>query len=101
MKTTTGPAAPPVGGDPSTLPPARPDPAMGEPIKPELKWGVVVGTVLIPLVGIIMGIIFMVDANASPEKKEVGKLWLMVGIGAIVLQTICWCGVGALAGGGY
>ena len=43
-----------------------------------LKWGITAVTVFIPLIGIVMVVIYLRDAN--PEKKAVGKLWLWVGI---------------------
>jgi uncharacterized membrane protein YvbJ len=46
-------------------------------INPTLKNGILVGSVFIPLLGIIMGAIYLLDAN--PEKKAVGRLWLIVG----------------------
>ena len=54
-----------------------------------MKIGILLGSIVVPLLGIIMGIVYMNDAN--PAKKEVGKLWLIVGIVAFVL----WCGVSA------
>ena len=51
-----------------------------------MKWGIAAVTVLIPLVGLIMGIVYMKDAN--PEKKAVGKLWLVVACAIIALYCI-------------
>ena len=72
---------------PSQSPPAQP-PAGGGAVSKELKIGIIIGTVLIPLLGIIMGLIYMNDPN--PEKKAVGKLWLYVGIGMFAAGCICW-----------
>jgi hypothetical protein len=61
-----------------------------------MKIGIIVGTVFIPLLGIVMGLIYMNDAN--PEKKAVGKLWLYVGIGMTVLGCLCYAIIGGMAG---
>jgi hypothetical protein len=53
-----------------------------------LKIGIIVGSIFIPLLGIIMGAIFMNDPNL--EKKKVGRLWLYVGIGVIALECLCF-----------
>jgi hypothetical protein len=42
----------------------------------------------IPIVGIIVGIIWMNDKNE--EKKQAGKICLIIGIVSIVLSCICW-----------
>jgi len=71
------------------IPPPPPAPPL--PIPPEegvsegLKIGMVIGSIILPLVGIIMGAIYM--NNPSPAKKKVGKLWLFISIGA----SIFWC----------
>jgi hypothetical protein len=60
-----------------------------EQVSDGLKIGVIIGTLFIPLLGIIMGIIFMQDTN--PNKKAVGKTWLYVGLGMMALSVICIC----------
>ena len=88
-------------GAPITAAAAEPTPsvpatAASGAVSKELKIGIIVGTVLIPLLGIIMGLIYMNDPN--PEKKAVGKLWLYVGIGMCVLGCLCYAiaiGLGA------
>jgi hypothetical protein len=57
-----------------------------------MKIGIIVGTVFIPLLGIIMGLIYMNDPH--PQKKAVGRTWLYVGIGIVVL----YCGFGFMIG---
>jgi hypothetical protein len=52
-----------------------------------MKVGVIVGTLVIPLLGIILGVIYMNDAN--PSKKAAGKTWLFVGIGVTAVYCIC------------
>ena len=54
-----------------------------EAVSAGMKWGITALSVLIWPVGIVMGIIYLRDDN--PEKKAVGKLWLGVGIGMLVL----------------
>jgi hypothetical protein len=50
-----------------------------------LKIGIAVGSAIIPLLGIIMGAIYM--NKPSLAKKKAGKLWLFIGIGAMIF----WC----------
>ena len=81
----SGPSVPPTGA-----------------VSKEMKIGIIVGTVFIPLLGIIMGLIYMNDPN--PEKKAVGKLWLYVGIGVLALGCLCYAimmGLGAAASAGH
>ena len=71
-------------------PPHTPDsvvPATTGEVPQGLKIGVIAGSILIPLLGIIMGLIYMNDAN--PAKKAVGKTWLWVGVGAIAFWCVC------------
>ena len=76
-----------MAGRPSTPPPEAGAVAAGKPaVTNELKWGIVAGSVLLPLVGIVMGIVYWMDAN--PEKKAVGKLWLWTGIGLGILYAL-------------
>ncbi|WP_423799531.1 hypothetical protein [Neobacillus sp. SAB-20_R2A] len=49
----------------------------------------------IPIVGIILGIIWMNDQDV--EKKAIGKTCLTVGIVSIVLSCICWFALSALS----
>src|SRR5947207_14154981 len=55
-----------------------------------LKLGIAIGTVFMPLLGIVMGIIYMNDPN--PEKRSVGTLWLYIGIGVLAVECIA-CGL--------
>jgi hypothetical protein len=61
-------------------------------VSSELKIGIIIGTLFVPLLGIILGIVFMNDP--LPEKNAVGRTWLYTGIGAIVL----YCFVGGCLG---
>jgi hypothetical protein len=66
-------------------PPSPPAPA-GE-VTQGLNIGIIIGSIIIPLLGIIMGLVYMNDA--SPAKKAAGKIWLYVGIGAVAFWCIC------------
>jgi len=74
------PPEPPVTPPPQRLMSSGPTPGPEPAVSNGLKIGICIATILVPLVGLIMGGIYMKDAN--PEKKAVGKLWLFVGIGA-------------------
>lgn len=81
------PPAPPPAPPAQPAPPAPPVPPPGTAaVSGGMKWGITVGSVLFPLLGIVMGIIYMRDAN--PDKKAVGKLWLGVGIVLMLLYVI-------------
>ncbi|MFF2446864.1 hypothetical protein ACFVSW_07130 [Neobacillus sp. NPDC058068] len=49
----------------------------------------------VPVVGIILGIIWMNDEDL--EKKAIGKTCLIVGIVSIVLSCVCWFAASALS----
>lgn len=53
-----------------------------------LKIGIIIATLFIPLIGIVMGGIYMY--NQDPSKKAVGKLWLIVGAAAFVFHLILY-----------
>jgi hypothetical protein len=59
-------------------------------VSPGLKVGVGVLSVVIPflgpVVGFIMGIIFVADA--SPAKKSVGKLWLLLACVGLIFHCM-------------
>ncbi len=57
-----------------------------------LKYGILGASVLMPLIGIIMGLVYLLKAD-SDESKSVGKLWLFGGLALAVL----W----AFVSGGY
>ena len=59
------------------------------------KTGLGILSFLIPLAGIILGIIYMNDSD--PSKKAAGKTYLYLGIGGMVLG----CLIVAAGGGGY
>lgn len=61
-------------------------------VSPELKIGIAIASVIIPIVGIVMGAIYMKDEN--PSKKSAGKLWLYLGLGV----TVFYCVLAMLGG---
>lgn len=63
------------------------------PVSDGLRIGIIVATIFIPILGIIMGAVFMNDPN--PNKKKIGKVWLMVGIGMAVVCCLL-AGLGQL-----
>ena|SRR5947207_154630 len=65
-------------------------------VSQEMKVGIIAGTVFVPPLGIIMGIIYMNDAN--PEKQSAGRLWLYVGAGAFLFQCILVMCIGMFSG---
>lgn len=83
----------------ASKPDIKPDPPQPNPPQPpkeavstELKIGVMVGTLIIPLIGLIMGWVYMKDDNA--DKKAVGKLWFYTGIGMSVIYVLYIAGEG-------
>jgi uncharacterized membrane protein YvbJ len=51
-----------------------------------MKWGMLIATIFIPIIGIVAGILYMQDSNL--EKKSVGKLWLYAGLIMIFIYTL-------------
>ncbi len=45
-----------------------------------LKWGILAASLLVPLIGVIMGIFYMLKGE-NEDKKSVGRLWLFASIG--------------------
>jgi hypothetical protein len=74
-------------------PVAYPPPA-GDDVSQGLKIGVLIGTLFVPLLGIIMGIIYMREPNQS--KQAAGKLWLWVGVGVVAAYCICMVASGLM-----
>lgn len=65
-------------------------PAGDEVVSSEMKIGIAVASVILPVVGIVMGIIYIASSSAS--RKAAGRLWLIVG-GAM---TIFYCSLASL-----
>ena len=89
-KCATRLAAPVPPGPPAPVGP----PAASADVPQALNIGIIVGSIIIPLIGIIMGLIYMNDP--SPAKKAAGKTWLYVGIGAVAFWCLCTLGSGTL-----
>jgi hypothetical protein len=67
--------------------PAGPGPAgPAQAVSGALNIGIIAGSVILPLLGIVMGIIYLRDSN--PDKQKAGKTWLWVGIGAAVFWVL-------------
>jgi len=75
-------------GEPLKAP--APMPSAGQAVPQMLKIGILVGSIFIPLLGIIMGAIYLNDPDS--EKKKVGKLWLLVSLAIMVGWCVC-CGI--------
>jgi hypothetical protein len=71
----------------ATQPAPTPAPAGGG-VSGGLKVVICLIGLFVAIVPIIMGIIYMMDAN--PQKKSAGKLWLWVGIGEFVFSCLIW-----------
>jgi hypothetical protein len=78
------PPEPPLMSPPPRQAPSSFTPGTQSAVSKELKFGICIATLFLPILGLIMGVIYMKDDN--PEKKAVGKLWLIVGIGAAIFS---------------
>ncbi len=58
-----------------------------EPVTDLMKYGIFAGTLLIPFIGFIMGIIYL-SQGETENKKSVGKFWLLTSIAVFVLYLI-------------
>ncbi len=56
-------------------------------VVPGLKWGVLAASLLMPLIGIGMGLYYWIRAE-SEDKVAVGKLWFFVALGIVVLYSL-------------
>ncbi len=65
-----------------------------KPLEPKVLWYIL--SFIIPLLGIILGIIYM--QKPEPEVKAFGKNCLIAAIIAIVLCILCWV-ISILVGG--
>ena len=76
---------------------ASPGSASESSVSDGLKFGVVAGSVLMPILGIIMGLIYVNDPSA--ERQKAGKLWLWTSV--CVIGAFCACAIiGGLFGQG-
>ena len=67
-----------------------PTPGKTEKVTDATKYGVIAASLIIPLIGMGMGLYYLQSDN--PARKEVGKLWLGTGIGLTVLYFIMFEG---------
>ena len=58
--------------------------AAGGVVSPGLKWGVLALSVLMPVVGLIMGLYYWIKAE-SPDKVATGKTWFF---GALLIGVV-------------
>lgn len=65
----------------------------GQGVPPGLKWGILALSILMPIVGVVMGTYYWAKGG-SQERVAVGRLWLLVGLGLAILYTL-------MAGEGY
>jgi hypothetical protein len=95
---TCGAALPgsPVPSAAASGPPIRSSQAPSTPgdqtVPAGLKFGIAAATVFIPLIGIVMGILYVV--GDSPAKKAAGRLWL----GVAGVMFLIYCVLAALGG---
>ena len=57
-------------------------------VSPGLKWGILAATIFIPLIGFVMGLVYLLQQNNSEEKKSVGKMWLITSIVLGVIYVV-------------
>ncbi len=55
-----------------------------QPVSALMKYGVMLAAFLIPIIGLVMGIIYL-NQGESEEKKDVGKLWLFACVAGFVV----------------
>ena len=70
-------------------------PSNASEVSQGLKVGIIIGTLIIPLLGIIMGVVYMKEP--SPAKQAVGKIWLYAGIGVVAVYCLCTLASGVLS----
>lgn len=65
---------------------------MDQELSRGLKALLIIGTIIFPgpLLGIILGIIWMSDNNASLEKRKFGKTLLFIGIAVPIIGCLCY-----------
>jgi hypothetical protein len=54
----------------------------------QLKWGVLAATLVVPVVGMVMGGVFVVDART--EQRAMGRLWLVTGVIVALGELALW-----------
>lgn len=81
----------PTGGTVTKTAPLR-STASAPTVSQGLNIGVIASTVIIPLIGLIMGFIYMRDEDQ--QKKSAGKVWLWTGVGAMIFWFFVTAGSG-------
>jgi len=56
-------------------------------VSPALKYGVGIAALLLPIIGLVMGIMYLVQGE-SESKKEVGKFWLIASAAGVVVYMM-------------
>ncbi|MCA9057749.1 MAG: hypothetical protein KDA85_04595 [Planctomycetaceae bacterium] len=84
---TAYPSAPPAGTPYATAAPAQYN--QPSPVSDGMKIGIGIVSFFVPLVGLIIGLIYLNDAH--PDKKKAGKLWLTISGITIGLNFLCCC----------
>jgi hypothetical protein len=51
-------------------------------------WGVFAATLVLPIVGLIAGVLLVLDPGAS--RRSAGRLWLIAGLGSGGVHAIVW-----------
>jgi uncharacterized membrane protein YvbJ len=62
-------------------------------VSPGLKYGVLAASLFIPLIGVAMGLYYMIKGDGE-EQKGTGRLWLYAGVGLAFIYVL-------LGSGGY
>ena len=60
---------------------------VAEVVPPGLKWGILAVSVLIPIVGVGMGLYYWIKGG-SEEKAAVGRLWFFVALGLAIFYSL-------------
>ena len=58
-----------------------------EPVSDLMKYGILVGTLFIPFIGLVMGLIYLAQGKTE-EKKSVGKLWLYCSLAIMAVYFV-------------
>ena len=55
-------------------------------VSSKMKVGMIIASIVIPVVGVIMGIVYM--NSPDPDRKAAGRTWLLIGVVAFVIYCI-------------
>ena len=59
----------------------------GKNVSNGLKYGIVAASLFMPIIGIIMGLVYMFNEEGG-DQKAVGRMWLYVGLGFAFLYLV-------------